>query len=551
MKDKYEQLNRNIEAAVQKSVPCEFSGDFKVFLNTKRNNHPTIIKVIWENKQGLADELPHLVYISREKRPNHPHHYKAGAMNVLARVSGLMTNAPFMLNVDCDMFVNDPKVVLRAMCILLGPKREKEFAFAQFPQVFYDRLKDDPFGNQMIVLFEYMARGMAGLQGVLYSGTGCFHRRQVIYGLSPENIEIGPKDSYNTNAEIIKGKLDEHEQELLQSFGNSKEFARAAASALNGSKTDSAESIQKVVEAGGGLRVGWMYGSTTEDIHTGLIIHKKGWRSALCAPDPPAFLGCAPTSGPSSMTQQKRWATGLLEVLLSKNCPIFFTMFYKLQLRQCMAYVWVLSWGLRSIPELCYALLFAYSIVTNSQLLPKSQEPAFFIPVSIFCIYNLYTLSEYFATGQSIRAWWNNQKMARITTMGPWLLGVLSVVLKILGMSETVFEVTKKDQSTSSTDQDDVDASRFTFDESPVFMPVTALLLVQLIALAMALLGLQPPAHGDHGSGVLEVFGSLWLVLCLWTILKGLFGKGKYGIPLSTIFKSAGFALLFVSLLCR
>lgn len=58
-----------------------------------------------------------------------------------------------MLNVDCDMFVNDPKVVLRAMCVLLIPNSEKEVAFAQFPQVFYDRLKDDPFGNQMIVLF--------------------------------------------------------------------------------------------------------------------------------------------------------------------------------------------------------------------------------------------------------------------------------------------------------------------------------------------------------------------------------------------------------------
>lgn len=44
------------------------------------------LKVIWENKRGIADEMPHLVYISREKRPTHPHHYKAGAMNVLVRI---------------------------------------------------------------------------------------------------------------------------------------------------------------------------------------------------------------------------------------------------------------------------------------------------------------------------------------------------------------------------------------------------------------------------------------------------------------------------------
>jgi len=29
------------------------------------------------------DGLPHLIYISREKSPKQPHHFKAGAMNVL------------------------------------------------------------------------------------------------------------------------------------------------------------------------------------------------------------------------------------------------------------------------------------------------------------------------------------------------------------------------------------------------------------------------------------------------------------------------------------
>lgn len=43
------------------------------------------MQVIWENKEGVVDGLPHLIYISREKRPNHPHNYKAGAMNVLVR----------------------------------------------------------------------------------------------------------------------------------------------------------------------------------------------------------------------------------------------------------------------------------------------------------------------------------------------------------------------------------------------------------------------------------------------------------------------------------
>ena len=65
-----------------------------------------------------------------------------------------MTNAPYMLNVDCDMFVNNPKAALHAMCLLLSPNSEKEIAYAQFPQVFYDGLKDDPYANQFVVFYE-------------------------------------------------------------------------------------------------------------------------------------------------------------------------------------------------------------------------------------------------------------------------------------------------------------------------------------------------------------------------------------------------------------
>jgi len=64
-----------------------------------------------------------------------------------------MTNAPFILNVDCDMYVHNPKIVLHALCILLDSKGEKEVAFSQCIQQFYDGLKDDPFGNQLVAVF--------------------------------------------------------------------------------------------------------------------------------------------------------------------------------------------------------------------------------------------------------------------------------------------------------------------------------------------------------------------------------------------------------------
>lgn len=64
-----------------------------------------------------------------------------------------MTNAPFIVNIDCDMYVNNPNVVVEAMCILLGAE-EQESIFVQFPQIFYNLPKDDPFGCQLITLFQ-------------------------------------------------------------------------------------------------------------------------------------------------------------------------------------------------------------------------------------------------------------------------------------------------------------------------------------------------------------------------------------------------------------
>lgn len=54
-----------------------------------------------------GNPLPRLVYVSREKRPGYDHNKKAGAMNALIRASALITNAPYILNLDCDHYVNN------------------------------------------------------------------------------------------------------------------------------------------------------------------------------------------------------------------------------------------------------------------------------------------------------------------------------------------------------------------------------------------------------------------------------------------------------------
>lgn len=117
--------------------------------------------------------------------------------------------------------------------------------------------------------------------------------------------------------------------------------------------------------------MGWLYGSIAEDILTRIKIHSKGWKSILLLPNPPAFLGLALTGGPEALTQRKRWVTGSLEILVSKNSSLLAFYFTRLSLKQRLAYIYFLIRSLYAIPKLTYAILPAYVILTNSHFLPS------------------------------------------------------------------------------------------------------------------------------------------------------------------------------------
>ncbi|XP_066347201.1 cellulose synthase-like protein H1 isoform X1 [Miscanthus floridulus] len=576
VKNAYEELVRRIENAEEDSLVRHGDGLFAEFVGAERRNHPTIIKVLWDNSSKISsksksnqeadDAIPSLIYVSREKGPTQHHHFKAGAMNVLTRVSAVVTNAPIMLNVDCDMFANNPQVALHAMCLLLGFDDELHSGFVQAPQKFYGGLKDDPFGNQNQVMFEKVVHGVAGLQGIFYCGTGCFHRRKVIYGVPPDSSTTGIKDSPSY-------------KELQNRFGRSNELIESARTTISGdmfkaptvvvaddltSRIEAAKQVSACnyeTDTSWGQEVGWVYGSMTEDILTGQRIHAAGWRSTILNPDPPAFLGGAPTGGPASLTQYKRWATGWLEILLSRHNPFLLAAFKRLDFRQCVAYLVIDVWPVRAPFELCYALLPPYCLIANRSFLPKASEPGFVIPLALFLAYNMYNLGEYMDCRLSTRAWWNNHRMQRIVSSSAWLLAFLTVVLKTLGLSETVFEVTRKEQSSSDGGDTgaDADPGRFTFDSSPVFVPPTALAMLSVVAVvvgawrAVAAGAAEGVPGGVVGPGVGELVCCGWLVLCFWPFVRGLVavGRGSYGIPRSVRLKAALLVAAFVHLCTR
>jgi cellulose synthase A len=70
------------------------------------------------------------------------------------RVSAVLTNAPFMLNLDCDHYINNSKAIREAMCFLMDPQVGRKVCYVQFPQRFDGIDASDRYANRNTVFFD-------------------------------------------------------------------------------------------------------------------------------------------------------------------------------------------------------------------------------------------------------------------------------------------------------------------------------------------------------------------------------------------------------------
>ncbi|PRQ25737.1 putative cellulose synthase (UDP-forming) chromatin regulator PHD family [Rosa chinensis] len=200
MKREYEEFKVRINAMVANALKKPEDGwvmqDGTPWPGNNTRDHPGMIQV-YLGSEGALDvdgkELPRLVYVSREKRPGYQHHKKAGAMNAMVRVSAVLSNAPFMLNLDCDHYINNSRAIREAMCFLMDPQLGKKLCYVQFPQRFDGIDLHDRYANRNIVFFDINMKGLDGIQGPVYVGTGCVFNRPALYGYDPPVSEKQPK----------------------------------------------------------------------------------------------------------------------------------------------------------------------------------------------------------------------------------------------------------------------------------------------------------------------------------------------------------------------
>ncbi|KAF8392142.1 hypothetical protein HHK36_022484 [Tetracentron sinense] len=196
MKREYEEFKVRINALVANAQKKPDEGwvmqDGTPWPGNNTSDHPGMIQAYLGSAGALdveGKELPRLVYVSREKRPGYRHHKKAGAMNAMVRVSGVLTNAPFILNLECDHYINNSKAVREAMCFLMDPQIGKKLCYVQFPQRFDGIDSHDRYANRNVVFYDIYMKGLDGIQGPVYVGTGCVFNRQALYGYDPPASE--------------------------------------------------------------------------------------------------------------------------------------------------------------------------------------------------------------------------------------------------------------------------------------------------------------------------------------------------------------------------
>ncbi|KAG0490855.1 hypothetical protein HPP92_007718 [Vanilla planifolia] len=601
MKRDYEEYKVRINALVAKAQKTPEEGwvmqDGTPWPGNNTRDHPGMIQVFL-GSTGAHDmegnELPRLVYVSREKRPGYQHHKKAGAMNALVRVSAVLTNAPYILNLDCDHYVNNSKAVREAMCFMMDSSVGRDVCYIQFPQRFDGIDRSDRYANRNIVFFDINMKGLDGIQGPVYVGTGCVFNRQALYGYGPPSLPALPKSSLcswccccpskkdskekkesyrdsrreDLNAAIFNlreiDNYDEYERSLLmsqmsfeKSFGLSTVFIESTMME-NGGVPESVNPSTLIKEAihviscgyeektEWGKEIGWIYGSVTEDILTGFKMHCRGWRSIYCMPLRPAFKGSAPINLSDRLHQVLRWALGSVEIFLSRHCPLWYG--YgggRLKWLQRLAYVNTIVYPFTSLPLVAYCSLPAICLLTGKFIIPTLSNVASMLFLGLFISIILTSVLELRWSGVGIEDWWRNEQFWVIGGVSAHLFAVFQGFLKMLAGVDTNFTVTAK------ASEDAEFGELYLFKWTTVLIPPTTLLVVNLVGVVAGFSDALNSGYEAWGPLFGKVFFSLWVILHLYPFLKGLMGRQNRTptiVVLWSVLLASVFSLLWVKI---
>ncbi|KAL7149848.1 hypothetical protein ABFS83_05G068900 [Erythranthe nasuta] len=534
--------------------------------------------------------LPMLVYVSREKRPGYDHNKKAGAMNALVRASAIMSNGPFILNLDCDHYIYNSQAMREGMCFMMDRGGDR-ICFVQFPQRFEGIDPSDRYANHNTVFFDVNMRALDGLQGPVYVGTGCLFRRTALYGFDPPRSKdhssgfcccCFPRRKKPVNSapeEHTALRMGDEEEEMMnpslfsKRFGNSSflidsipvaEFqGRPLADhpAVKNGRAPGALTIPRelldastVAEAISviscwyedktewGNRVGWIYGSVTEDVVTGYRMHNRGWKSIYCVTKRDAFRGTAPINLTDRLHQVLRWATGSVEIFFSRNNALLASP--KMKILQRIAYLNVGIYPFTSLFLIVYCFLPALSLFSG-QFIVQSLNITFLVYLLVITL-TLCALAvlEIKWSGINLEEWWRNEQFWLIGGTSAHLAAVLQGLLKVVAGIEISFTLTSK---SGGDENDDEFADLYVLKWSSLMIPPITIMITNLIAIAVGVSRTIYSAIPQWSRLLGGVFFSFWVLAHLYPFAKGL--MGRRGRTPTIVYVWSGLIAITISLL--
>ncbi|XP_076895896.1 cellulose synthase-like protein G3 [Bidens hawaiensis] len=479
-------------------------------------NHPTVIQILLDNnvdKDISTGVMSNLIYVSREKNSNKPHNFKAGALNVMLRVSGLMTNGPIVLVLDCDMYSNDPETPLRVLCYFMDPKADPKLGFVQFPQRFRGINKGDIYASDFMPETQILSLGMDGLLGAQFMGTGGFFKRYVISDASLCGVGKG---SVQINSKSMKS------EDVLA-------LAHEVASCNYEDNTK------------WGSEIGFRYGTITEDTYTSFRLHCEGWKSVLCNPKRAAFLGGSPSSLNDVLTQIKRWYMGFLEIFFNTYCPLIYGV-QSMNPLHALCYTHYTLRSFWSVPIIIYAFIPQISLLNSVPIFTKVSEDGFSLYGFLFIGAYIKDFLDFVVFGGGpVARWWNHQRMWLMWGLSSYPFALLEWFLKSFGLSTFGFNVTSKvvDEEWKRLYEQGV----FEFGvDSVLFYPISVASMVNLWSFVKGVMDVV--IYGRLDEFFVQIVISGFAVVNSWPIYEGMFLRKDQGMmPLKITLASTATAM--------
>ncbi|XP_052198596.1 cellulose synthase-like protein D3 [Diospyros lotus] len=573
-----------------------------------KGDHAGIIQVMLkppsdEPLQGTADDtrlidlsdvdirLPMLVYVSREKRPGYDHNKKAGAMNALVRASAIMSNGPFILNLDCDHYIYNSQALKEGMCFMMDRGGDR-ICYVQFPQRFEGIDPNDRYANHNTVFFDGNMRALDGLQGPVYVGTGCLFRRIALYGFDPPRSKDHPgccsccfphRRKHATAASLEENRAlrmgDSDDEEMMNLSGAPKKFGNSTflidsipvaefqgrpladhPAVKNGRPPGACTIPRELLDASSvaeaisviscwyedktewGQRIGWIYGSVTEDVVTGYRMHNRGWKSVYCVTKRDAFRGTAPINLTDRLHQVLRWATGSVEIFFSRNNALLASS--KMKFLQRIAYLNVGIYPFTSIFLIVYCFLPALSLFSGQFIVQTLNVTFLVYLLTITVTLCLLAVLEVKWSGIELEEWWRNEQFWLIGGTSAHLAAVLQGLLKVIAGIEISFTLTSK---SACDDDDDEFGDLYIVKWTSLMIPPITIMMTNLIAIAVGVSRTIYSAIPQWSRLLGGVFFSFWVLAHLFPFAKGL--MGRRGRTPTIVFVWSGLLAITISLL--